>query len=161
MKKYILLILCTLVLTSCGNNQKTTTDTVEKIPTEQEVTLNTQESKTDSILDSNMSCIQSWIISEPGMDSYNVKTCMSTNTLGEDMFKILCELWSQLEWADIEVQYVKDCPKPYHGVCKNSAPEQSVKSMWGNWDIYYYNERDVVKDSSWKPYCDNFESGAL
>gem|GEM_PF-6609886 len=59
MKKYILLILCTLVLTSCGNNQKTTTDTVEKIPTEQEVTLNTQESKTDSILDSNMSCIQS------------------------------------------------------------------------------------------------------
>ena len=134
MKKYILLVLCSFILTSCGNSQKVVTNIGEEPSTEQEATLNKQEeNQTTSIWDSTMSCIQSWTVSVPELDTYSVTTCMSTTTLDQDKFKILCELWSQLEWADIAVTYVKECPKPYYGICRNGAPEQSIKAMWGNW----------------------------
>jgi len=158
MKKYSLLVLCFFILVSCGNSEQANIDTLSSPVAEKQIV---EKNSDVPVVSSNIACIQSWTVSEPGLDTYSVTTCMSTITLDEDKFKMLCELWSQLEWADITVTYVKECPKPYYGICKNWAPEQSVKAMWWNWDVYYYDQKDIVVDSSWKPYCDDFEKGAL
>ncbi|MDC0506258.1 hypothetical protein OAN96_01535 [Candidatus Gracilibacteria bacterium] len=162
MKKYCLLLLSLLIVTSCGGEEK---DTIENTPEtaakqNQEI-VNNDTPAEKTIVASNMACIQNATVSEPGLDTYSSKTCMSSNTLSETMFQTLCEAGTQLPGIELSVSYVKSCEKPYHGICKNAAPEQSIQVMGGSWDIYYYDQKDVVKDSSGNPYCKDFEKGAL
>ncbi len=150
MKKIIILLSLGLLFTSCVTEEPTS---IQDKPNKVESEL--------SIVSEGRACVQTSIVSEPGLDTYTSVTCMSTNSLSEDNFKSLCEIGYQLEWIELDVEYLKECPGPYYGICKNAAPEQSREALWGNWDVYYYDSKDVVTDGSWNPFCDDFEKWIL